>query len=150
MVEYLEDKCIEDDSDDVVKKKEKLSDRAANEVHEKKIHDAKLTRKGWQIRKMRTRQEIEKMMNSIFKEFRFTTEEEDDFKTGYITTLYTSLKLCNDASISYRFFEKEMTSNYCMMGEAGISQQSQNNICTCNGNCSKNDEYWGACWVEGC
>ena len=53
-----------------------------------------------------TRDEVGKMMNSIFSYLNFTTELQTDYPEDYMPTLDISIKMRGDATVSYRFFEK--------------------------------------------
>ena len=117
IVQYLEDTALEEDDNggtitDEIKRTMPVSVKAA------------------EIRKIRTVTEVRKMMRHILREFDFTTEMQSDYDDNFIPTLDTKLRMEIDGSISYRFFEKEMASRYCMMESAAISANSQNNSMT--------------------
>ena len=63
-------------------------------------------------RRSHTRTELLKCMNSITSFLVFTAETEEDFpeEEGYLPTLDTKLMLTANNRITYRFFEKKMSS----------------------------------------
>ena len=83
--------------------------------------------KNWSYEKgvEHTREEVRKMMNSIYPCLEFTTEHQSDFRTGYIPTLDSEWKLTKTGQILYRFYEKPMASPFCMMQDAAISEESK-------------------------
>ena len=57
-----------------------------------------------------TKKEVLKMMNSRLSFLTFTIEAEEDFPENdmYLPTLDTKVKLMEDITVSFRFFEKRM------------------------------------------
>ena len=88
----------------------------------------------------RTSREVGKIMNSVFKNITFTTETEEDFADGRLPTLDFSLfiergeakpgdeqekiewRKKNKGKLLYSFFEKTMTSKYCIMERSALSE----------------------------
>ena len=88
----------------------------------------------------RTSREIGKIMNSVFKNITFTAETEEDFGDERLPTLDFSMfiergeakpgddpekiewRKKNKGRLLYSFFEKEMTSKYCIMERSALSE----------------------------
>ena len=83
--------------------------------------------------------EVLKIMNSVFKDIKFTVEAEEDFKTSRIPTLDFEMwlekaeskerdtaeekdaKEIRKGKVIYSFYEKEMSSNFCIMENTAMS-----------------------------
>ena len=75
-------------------------------------------------RTSRIRTLLLKIFNNMNRDLKFTLELPEDFEGQWLPTLDTSLKLEN-GRMSYRFFEKSMSSKYCMMRSSAISWTSK-------------------------
>ena len=76
-------------------------------------------------RKDHTRKEIMKVMNGILGFLKFTTETEDDYEDGYIPTLDMSMRMMNDSTLTYKFYEKPMGSKLCVGNNIAMSEQAK-------------------------
>ena len=74
-------------------------------------------------KRQHTRTELLKLMNSISPSLSFTTELEEDFGEGWIPTLDTKVRMTPEGKIEYRFYEKEMASEFTLMDTTAISDQ---------------------------
>ena len=54
-------------------------------------------------------------------------ESSYDYVDGFVPTLDTSVKMCNDGHVEYRFFKKPMAPKRVMMKQAALSEQTQFN-----------------------
>ena len=91
----------------------------------RKPNDARpMSRHASRVRKRQTVEVIRQMMCDIIPGFKFTTETDEDFDSGYISTLDTLMQMMRDGSISYIFSEKPMSYQFCMMAQVAISPQN--------------------------
>ena len=77
------------------------------------------------LRRKKTTEVMRQMFCSVIKEFQFTTELEVDFEDGYIPTLDTRLKVCQDGSVNYNFYEKSVASKFTIRENAALSENSK-------------------------
>ena len=78
-------------------------------------------------RNKRTEMELNKIMNSINPDLKFTTEIETDFKTGRLPTL--SFEIWSElGGIRHSYFEKEMRAQILTCKESSMSEQSKYSI----------------------
>ena len=70
----------------------------------------------------RTREELQKSFDDIFYFLKFTTESEQEFKSGYLPTLDFQTKVLESGLITYRHFDKEVASNLCIQRGTSLSK----------------------------
>ena len=75
-----------------------------------------------------TAREVLIIMNSIFTFVRFTKEVKSDFKDEYLPTLDTSIRLTRSGIVEYKFFQKPMSSRYCVRKEAALGDQLKRSV----------------------
>ena len=80
--------------------------------------------------KEHTRQQLMKVLNSIFSFLEFTTEMQTEYQDGYMPTLDLKARLDSQNKISFQFFEKPTTSRYCVMQGSAMGEQSKVSILT--------------------
>ena len=68
----------------------------------------------------RTRTLLLKIFNNLNRDLNFTLELPEDFEDLWLPTLDTSLRLEN-GKISYRYYEKSMSTQYCMRRSSALS-----------------------------
>ena len=68
------------------------------------------------------------MMNSIFSFIKFTKEVQTDFKDQYLPTLDTAIRLTDQGLIEYRFYQKEMSSKFCVRKDAALGEQLKRSV----------------------
>ena len=61
------------------------------------------------------------IFESINMDLGFTIELETDFPGRWLQTLDTQLKMMEDGSIEYQFYEKSMSSNFCIRRSSALS-----------------------------
>ena len=78
-------------------------------------------------KKENTRREVEKLMNSINPDLRFTTEVEGEFETGRLPTLSFEM-WCSEEGIRHSYYEKPMRSQILTMSRSSQSESSKYSI----------------------
>ena len=81
----------------------------------------RLPRQLLELRRTRMTELVREVFNSAVKDFKFTTELETDYEDGYIPTLDSKIRVMDDGSISYCYFEKPVTSKLVIMADAALS-----------------------------
>ena len=86
----------------------------------------------------RTSREIGKVMNSIYRHIKFTTEIPEDFTGGKLPTLDLAMwmdshgegenEMQTREKIEYKFYEKEMGSKFCVMENSAMNYNSKRSI----------------------
>ena len=89
--------------------------------HLRRRRVVKIPRELLELRRKRTTDIVRSVFNSVLQEFEFTTELETDFDTGFIPTLDTQLRVMEDGSICYIFFEKPVSSKLIIMERSALS-----------------------------
>ena len=92
------------------------------------------TVKGWCFNKdsvpdqrtdvQRTSEELCKSFNSIMNFLEFTTESEDDFKSGFLPTLDVQTHVNTDGYVSYKFFSKPSNNNIVIQKGTALAQDT--------------------------
>ena len=72
----------------------------------------------------RTKEECQKVFNSILSFLKFTTEGEEDFNNKYLPTLDFQTRVDASGLIVYKFFEKPMASNLCIQNGTALAKQT--------------------------
>ena len=74
-------------------------------------------------KKENTRREVQKLMNSINEDLRFTTEVEEEFENGRLPTLSFQM-WCSEEGVRHSYYEKPMRSQILTMSKSSQSENS--------------------------
>ena len=75
-----------------------------------------------------TKDQVLIMMNDIFHFIRFTLEVQEDFNDNFLPILDTAVRLNKDGTLSYKFYEKKSSSEFCLISEAALSEQLKRSV----------------------
>ena len=92
---------------------------------EKKIEAETWTK---QQRIIHTKDEVAKMMGSVFSGLKFTTESQHEFTNLRMPTLDTEMWMTESGEIRYAFYRKEIGSDYCVMNDSAAPHQQKRAI----------------------
>ena len=78
-------------------------------------------------KKENTRNEVQKLMNNINEDLRFTTEVEEEFENQRLPTLSFQM-WCSEDGVRHSYYEKPMRSQILTMSKSSQSENSKFSI----------------------
>ena len=61
-------------------------------------------------------------------DMKFTVETADDFETGFLPTLDMQIRMLSNGEIIYKFYEKPMANQLCILESAAMAQEAKASI----------------------